>query len=605
MELSRNKLKKILALTLAIALLLGTGMTAVADEPVDDPGNETLAEESLVDITEYIDDDESITPMMTTASLETASLSPISVADSSQLTAALASIAGSGGVINVTASFTHTSRIVIDGVSIELNLGSNTLTIEPPSPLPPITSPNPSLSIVNNAALTVTGPGTLNVFANPFNAINVNGSILTNNGAVINAARGWDSLIVTNGTATGINVSGRIHASTGAIVTVNGDVTGIVAVGEGNTVTVNDNVNGWVSASGEGTVVTVNGTLNGTTTCSNGATATINGNSNGTVSAWGGTITVNGNITGNFSYGIRVHSDGAVTVNGNIILTEPHSIGVGFIASGDDGNNNNVTVNGVISAATYIQIIFYEDDGNYSVPRITVLNANRFNAIVERGGRSYRQFVTRGGNLYVLAGVVLPEGWNQPESTNRFRDVPNNNWQNDAVSWADRNGITTGSPANSNTFKPDDRITRAEFVTFLHRIYGTPDATNATFDDMPGNEAFQNAISWAFEKGITTGSPANSDTFMPNRHITREEIATMLHRYIGGGTPAPIDVLGGYTDRNTISTWAGARDAVNWAVYNGIMGVNVNTLNPRGNATRAEAVTMLYRVVGTFKIPSP
>jgi len=79
----------------------------------------------------------------------------------------------------------------------------------------------------------------------------------------------------------------------------------------------------------------------------------------------------------------------------------------------------------------------------------------------------------------------------------------------------------------------------------------------------------------------------------------------MLYRYVGGGIPAPEDRLGGYTDENRISTWAGAREAVNWAAYHGIMGQNVTTLNPRGNATRAEAVTMLYRVVEIFNISAP
>ena len=45
--------------------------------------------------------------------------------------------------------------------------------------------------------------------------------------------------------------------------------------------------------------------------------------------------------------------------------------------------------------------------------------------------------------------------------------------------------------------------------------------------------------------------------------------------------------------------------AMNWVVYNEIMGVNTTMLNPRGNATRAEAVTMLYRVVEIFDIPAP
>jgi len=211
-----------------------------------------------------------------------------------------------------------------------------------------------------------------------------------------------------------------------------------------------------------------------------------------------------------------------------------------------------------------------------------------------------------GGSTPPNGSTPPPTGnqWNAPLPTNRFRDVPNNNWQNVAVSWADRNGITTGSPANSNTFKPNDTVTRAEFVTFLHRIYGSPGAARAPFRDLPANPAFQNAISWALAEGITTGSPAGSSTFMPSANITREQIAAMLYRYVGGGVPAPVDRLGGYTDEHRISTWAGAREAVNWAAYHGIMGRNVTELNPRGNATRAEAVTMLYRVVELFEIPA-
>jgi uncharacterized protein YkwD len=194
--------------------------------------------------------------------------------------------------------------------------------------------------------------------------------------------------------------------------------------------------------------------------------------------------------------------------------------------------------------------------------------------------------------------------WRPAQTFNPFIDVPNApNWQNNAVSWAYRNNITTGT--SDTTFSPDDPVTRAQFVTFLHRIFGRPSAPRATFSDMPGNIAFQNAISWASAEGITTGSPAGGPTFMPDDNITREQIAAMLYRYIGDGIPVMEDKLGGYTDQNRISTWAGARDAMNWAVHNGIIGVNTTTLNPGGNATRAEAVTMLYRVVEIFEISAP
>jgi len=121
---------------------------------------------------------------------------------------------------------------------------------------------------------------------------------------------------------------------------------------------------------------------------------------------------------------------------------------------------------------------------------------------------------------------------------------------------------------------------------------------------VPNAPNWQNAaVAWADRTGITTGAPAGSDIFLPNDNITREQIAAMLHRYIGGGVPTPVDMLGSYTDHEIISPWA--RESVNWAVNNRIMGVGPTTLNPRGNATRAEAVTMLYRVVEIFDIPAP
>jgi hypothetical protein len=197
----------------------------------------------------------------------------------------------------------------------------------------------------------------------------------------------------------------------------------------------------------------------------------------------------------------------------------------------------------------------------------------------------------------------LDASWKQPLATNKFTDVSNTGWQNVAVSWAELNNITTGSPAGSVFFKPDDVTTRAEFVTFLHRVYGTPDAEDADFDDMPANKDFYNAISWAYEVGITTGTSSN--TFSPNDNITREQIAVMLYRYIGGGVPAP-DSLKEYTDTDKISTWTDAKEAVNWVVYYGIMGQNTNNiLNPGGSATRAEAITMIYRAVVAFGIAAP
>ena len=619
------KHRKALAIALAISLIVGTGFIGMTDEPISEPLDEYGHPADVGDGIIH-------SAIETSVSINSASV--FNVADSVALSNALMQLTD-GDVINITNSFAYTSPIVIDGVSVELNLGSNTLTIEiynPPSP-PPIPGPppdtNPNLSIQGGATLNITGSGTLKVVRQGFgSAINVKESTLINTGAVINASAfgGASVLSVNNGTAelTGLFTdqnapfSYSILASGGAKVTVNGNISSSIYADSGAKVTVNGNITNSIYVDGVGTVVTVNGDIsdyivsywggtvivNGNITVENrygvsawGGTVTVNGNITSEncygVSAWGGTVTVNGNITGENGYGVLASGNGMVTVNGNITFTGPECVGV-FLRFGGE-NNNNVTVNGTITASEYI---------TYSVlgQGITVLTADQYDAIIERDDNTYRQYTSSVGSVYVRR----LDPWQPPDANNRFSDVPNApNWQNAAVSWADKNGITTGSPANSSTFKPNDTVTRAEFVTFFHRMYGSPSAPRATFTDMPENTAFQNAISWASVEGITTGSPAGSNTFMPNDNITREQIAAMLHRYIGGGVSAPADRLGGYTDQDRISTWTGAREAVNWAVYYGIMGRNVTELNPRGNATRAEAVTMLYRVAEIFNIPAP
>jgi len=66
----------------------------------------------------------------------------------------------------------------------------------------------------------------------------------------------------------------------------------------------------------------------------------------------------------------------------------------------------------------------------------------------------------------------------------------------------------------------------------------------------------------------------------------------MLHRAMPGSAPSS---LGGYSDVDLISSWA--RPSVNWAVYNGVLGQGVTAIRPGDNATRAEAVSMLHRLV--------
>ena len=128
-------------------------------------------------------------------------------------------------------------------------------------------------------------------------------------------------------------------------------------------------------------------------------------------------------------------------------------------------------------------------------------------------------------------------------------------------------------------------------VTMLWRMEGEPEAEASTFTDLT-QDWYIPAVNWAAENGIVNGYSA--EKFGPNDPITREQLAAILYRYEGTeGTDASIDPK--YTDAGDISDWAA--DAMAWCVAEGIInGRTETTLEPGGNATRAEVATMLMRM---------
>ena len=114
-------------------------------------------------------------------------------------------------------------------------------------------------------------------------------------------------------------------------------------------------------------------------------------------------------------------------------------------------------------------------------------------------------------------------------STSPFVDVTNSSeYYYDAVLWAAENGITTGT--DSTHFTPDDTVTRAQFVTFLWRLAGKPASSTAnSFTDLNAKEYYYTAVLWACDKGITNGT--GNGLFSPGENCTRGQTVTFLYRY--------------------------------------------------------------------------
>ena len=149
-------------------------------------------------------------------------------------------------------------------------------------------------------------------------------------------------------------------------------------------------------------------------------------------------------------------------------------------------------------------------------------------------------------------------------------------------------GITAGTSAN--TFSPNASCTRAQMVTFLWRAAGSPASKSTTnpFKDISSSDYYYDAVLWAVENGITTGTGA--DTFAPNTTVTRGQTVTFLYR--AAGSPMVSDGDGFY-DVNKNDYYNGA---VLWAAQNGITtGTGDGRFSPGADCTRAQIVTLLFR----------
>lgn len=173
------------------------------------------------------------------------------------------------------------------------------------------------------------------------------------------------------------------------------------------------------------------------------------------------------------------------------------------------------------------------------------------------------------------------------ETPVRFTDVPDGAYYADAVRWAVENGITTGT--GENTFSPDAPCTRAQMVTFLWRANGSPEPKDSgnRFSDVSAGAYYYKAVLWAVENGITTGTGAT--TFSPDATVTRGQTVTFLHRAAG----SPQASGSRFSDVDSDAYYAAA---VAWAVANGITdGVSATSFAPGSPCTRAQIVTFLYR----------
>ena len=192
---------------------------------------------------------------------------------------------------------------------------------------------------------------------------------------------------------------------------------------------------------------------------------------------------------------------------------------------------------------------------------------------------------------------VIPPGSSTPPTGNAFTDISHHAPRTQmAISWAQERGYVTGS---GGKFYPDDNMTRASFALVMWRYAGRPSVPSSTgFSDVPRNHIAHNAIQWAQQNGIVTGSGGR---FFPDDNMSRASMILMLHRYNNlrnGDRTFRANALDTFTDKGEIPNVA--RNAMLWGVSNGLITGANNRLYPNDNITRASVVLILYRYHTNF-----
>ena len=193
-------------------------------------------------------------------------------------------------------------------------------------------------------------------------------------------------------------------------------------------------------------------------------------------------------------------------------------------------------------------------------------------------------------SVKLTANTTVYAKWTQNGGTaqNPFVDVKEGAYYYDAVLWAVEQKITSGTSAT--TFSPDASCTRAQMVTFLWRAAGSPKVENGKnpFTDVQADAYYYDAVLWAVEKGVTSGTSAT--TFSPDATVTRGQTVTFLYR--NAGSPEESGTMP-FTDVEADAYYA---KAVQWAVQQKITtGTSETTFHPMSDCTRGQIVTFLYR----------
>jgi hypothetical protein len=311
-------------------------------------------------------------------------------------------------------------------------------------------------------------------------------------------------------------------------------------------------------------------------------------------------------------YSLDSDSDGSVDENG--LFTAGRAIGTAVIEveSGDLSTTAQVDIQNKITFAPNVRNLEIDPGEIFDInvtakfgyapiasrdslfiwtcdPVIGTIDANGLFQATNESGIAGNIYVEYNGVQQTIPVQVGPASLD-------FADTKTH-WARDYIGRLAARGIVKGM--GNDCYLPDNSLTRAEFLTMLANTIKGLDVTQSTpagFTDVPATEWYYNYVNWGFEKGIVKG--IDDVSFDPNGKITREQMAIMLDNLTESTDLILPETHAGmsFTDDALISPWAA--ESVNRIVSSGLMGgYPEGDYKPQGNATRAEAATVVYKLI--------
>ncbi len=187
--------------------------------------------------------------------------------------------------------------------------------------------------------------------------------------------------------------------------------------------------------------------------------------------------------------------------------------------------------------------------------------------------------------LSVLAGSI-----------SAFSDVEGH-WAQETIEQMAEKSVVAGYP--DGTFRPDDKITRAEAVQLLQNMYRYPVEITGEFTDVAEDSWYAEAVYALKGQGLVNG--VRADSFSPAVNITRQDTALIMARLIGMDSAKDYTgALQGFDDGGEVAEYA--RNAVGYLAECQVMlGRDGSSLAPHADISRAEFLQLLYRADQALK----